>query len=270
MRVITEAELRDQYQQAEFTSYRMPAGTRLTPSAQQFLNERRIKIVTDTQNIDPEAGMAGTRAETDGTRTEPEKDGTTPLAVRDSAYGHPSLGGQKPMEKPEHMTHINGKKLVPKSHPRIRFRGKLDYLQALLIGIIIDVEGYGYREMARDLAGVLKYLMQIMSAEVREQPLDPLDFHGLSQAEIREQSQHPDRFFGISHIFPQPGNGKLMAQLNLLRTEVRELELAALDAFHGQPEGQDRPDIIQSLNRLSSLVYVFMLRLASSQYRVGG
>ena len=257
MRVITEAELRDQYQQAEFTSYRMPAGTRLTPSAQQFLSERRIKILADTQ------------AEPADTQAEPKMGTPTPLAVRDSAYGHPDLSGQKPGEKPEHMTHIKGKTLVPKSHPRIRFRGKLDYLQARLIGIIIDVEGCGYREMARDLSEVLKYFMQIMSAEVKEQPLEPLNFHGLSHIEIREHSQHPDRFFGISHIFPQPASGKLMAQLNLLRTEVRELELAALDAFHGRPEGQDRPDIIQSLNRLSSLVYVFMLQLASGKYKVG-
>ncbi len=218
MRIITEAELRDQYKKAEFTSYRMPEGTRLTPSAQQFLSERRIKILTDTEG------------------------------------------------KPEHMTHINGKTLVPKNHPRIRFRGKLDYLQAVLIGIIIDVEGHGYRELAGDLGEVLEYFMQIMSAEVKEEPLEPLNFHGLSPTEIREQSHHPHRFFGVSHIFPRPGNGKLMAQLNLLRTEVRALELVAMDAFYGQPEGQDRSDIMESLNRLSSLVYVFMLQLASGKY----
>jgi len=57
-----------------------------------------------------------------------------------------------------------------------------------------------------------------------------------------------------------------MAQLNLLRTEVRALELVAMDAFYGQPEGQDRSDIMESLNRLSSLVYVFMLQLASGKY----
>lgn len=247
MRIITEAELRDQYKKAEFTSCRMPEGTRLTPSAQQFLSERRIKILTDTEG-------------------KPETGKHNPLAVRNSVYGYPNLSGQKSGEKPEHMTHINGKTLVPKNHPRIRFRGKLDYLQAVLIGTIIDVEGHGYRELAGDLGEVLEYFMQIMSAEVKEEPLEPLNFHGLSPTEIREQSHHPHRFFGVSHIFPRPGSGKLMAQLNLLRTEVRALELVAMDAFYGQPEGQDRSDIMESLNRLSSLVYVFMLQLASGKY----
>jgi len=57
MRVVTEAELRDQYKQAEFTSYRLPAGTGLTPSAQQFLSERRIKVLTDTPV--PLSGITG-------------------------------------------------------------------------------------------------------------------------------------------------------------------------------------------------------------------
>ena len=36
-------------------------------------------------------------------------------------------------EKPEHMTHLRGNILVSKTHPVIRFRGKMDTLQAELI-----------------------------------------------------------------------------------------------------------------------------------------
>ena len=32
-------------------------------------------------------------------------------------------------EKPEYMTHLNGDTLVPKTHPRIAFRGKIDSLE---------------------------------------------------------------------------------------------------------------------------------------------
>ena len=34
------------------------------------------------------------------------------------------LGGGYLEEKPEHMTHLNAQVLVPKTHPRIAFRGK--------------------------------------------------------------------------------------------------------------------------------------------------
>lgn len=36
-------------------------------------------------------------------------------------------------EKPEHMTHLRGNLLVPKTHPRIAFRGQLVSLQAEII-----------------------------------------------------------------------------------------------------------------------------------------
>ncbi len=251
MRVVTEAELRDQYKQAEFTSYRLPAGTGLTPSAQQFLSERRIKVLNDT----------------------PDRPGQKPNAgpeVRGNGEAYSVLEtGQKLHEKPEHLTHIHGRTLVAKNHPRIKFRGKLDHLQALLISAIIDVEGCGYRELSKDLGEMLKYCRQIMSAEVTGEPLPALTFRGLSDLEIREHSHYPGRYFDVPHIFIQPEHGRIMAQLNLLRTEVRELELAAIDAFLGQPEDMERRDILQSLNRLSSLTYVFMLQLVAGSYKVG-
>ena len=43
------------------------------------------------------------------------------------------LSGGYVEEKPEHMTHLNGDVLVPKNHPRIVFRGKMDKLEAELL-----------------------------------------------------------------------------------------------------------------------------------------
>jgi ethanolamine utilization cobalamin adenosyltransferase len=60
-----------------------------------------------------------------------------------------------------------------------------------------------------------------------------------------------------------------MAKLNYLRTQVRELELAAMDAFAVTPEQVEREDILQGLNRLSSLIYIMMVQLISGHYRVG-
>ena len=43
------------------------------------------------------------------------------------------LSGGMVTEKPEHMTHLNAQVLVPKTHPRIAFRGAMDSLEAELL-----------------------------------------------------------------------------------------------------------------------------------------
>ena len=66
--------------------------------------------------------------------------------------------------------------------------------------------------------------------------------------------------------------GGLCLALNFLRTQVRETELAAANAFCGSPrpsatplasEGGlevERPDLLEALNRMSSAVYLLFLR----------
>ena len=51
--------------------------------------------------------------------------------ARPDRYSLP--GGGYVEEKPEHMTHLNAEMLVPKTHPRILFRGAMDTLEAELI-----------------------------------------------------------------------------------------------------------------------------------------
>lgn len=252
MRVITETELREQYKRAVFTSFRLPEGAGLTPAAKQFLGERRITVL-QADNLTGEPAPQDNKSRAGG--------GAGDYLVLAT--------GERILEKPESMTHLRGTTLVPKNHPRIKFRGKLDSLEALLIGVILETESHGYRELAGDLGQLLAYAGRIMSAEVKEEPLPPPGLRGMTAAEIRTHSHHPSKYYGIAHIFPQPGQGRLMAQLNILRTQCRELEVAAMDAFYGVADGEERPDILQALNRLSSLVYVMMLQLASGRYKVG-
>ena len=241
MRAITETELREAYKKAEFTSYTLPEGCRLTPAAAQFLSERRIPVHTGASPAES-----------------PKQSG------RPQTYTVAEIKG-----KPEHMTHLNGSNLVLKNHPRIKFRGKIDTFEALLINAIVEVEGVGYQELGRDLREILDYVRQILRAEVKEEPLPAISFRGWSEGEIRDRSHHPQKYFGVNHLLPNPGQGALMAKLNYLRTQVRELELAAMDAFAATPEKMEREDIIQALNRLSSLIYIMMVQLISGHYRVG-
>lgn len=239
MRAITEMELREMYKKSEFTSFNLPKGCRLTPAAAQFLSERRIKVAEDSEEPSPK---------TMAQALQPVKTGQT---------------------KPEHMTHIRGSNLVLKNHPRIKFRGKLDTFEALLIKSIIQIEASGYRELGQDLRDILDYVRQILAAEVKEEPLPELDFHGWSLEEIRQRSHYPQKYYSVGHLFPDPEQGAVAAQMNYLRTQVREVELAAIDAFCSSPQEVEREDIIQALNRLSSLLYVLMVQLVSGNYRIG-
>jgi ethanolamine utilization cobalamin adenosyltransferase len=241
MRVITEIELRDEYKKAPFTSFKLPEGCRLTPSAAQFLSERKIEVITGQQ------AQANRIVKSETTRK------------NNSGSGN---------EKPEHMTHLRGTELVLKSHPVIKYRGKLDTFEALLLSTVLDAESAGFHELARDLQDTLDYSRQVMRAEVKIEHLAQIKIRGWSPQEIRERSHYLKKYYDINHFTPQPGHGRLIAQLNYLRTQARELELSAIDAFCSD-EKVEREDILQALNRFSSLIYIFMAQLLSGHYKIG-
>ena len=49
-------------------------------------------------------------------------------------------------------------------------------------------------------------------------------------------------------------------ELNLVRTLVRSTEWQALEAFSDREGNPTRPDILQALNRMSSMLYILMLQ----------
>ena len=69
--------------------------------------------------------------------------------------------------------------------------------------------------------------------------------------------------FGMDHPIPDASMRKTALELNLLRAEIREVELAAANAFEDE---ENDYGIIKALNRLSSGVYVVFCRLLSGYY----
>jgi ethanolamine utilization cobalamin adenosyltransferase len=240
MKIITETALRDLYKNDKFESFVLNEGEKLTPAAAQFLTDRRIRV---------------------------EKKAQSQILPKEGWLCLPS--GRHVMEKPEHYTHLRGNILVPKSHPVIRFRGQLDLLEANFITCINQVVSSGYQEMADELNIIFLYLQEIMRAEVRDKPLQFIDFKGWSDAEIREYSHHPEKYFGVRHALPDPKYGALYGEVNQLRAMIRQLEIAAVEAFCGEEEAQCvRLDIILALNRLSSLIYIIICKLVGGHYSV--
>ena len=66
---------------------------------------------------------------------------------------------------------------------------------------------------------------------------------------------------------PTYTHGEVVAALNRLRTITRKTELIAYDAFKDQYGNADRSDIIQALNRMSSVFWIMMCRFIKGLYK---
>ena len=171
------------------------------------------------------------------------------------------LGGGYIEEKPEHMTHLNSQVLVDKTHPRIAFRGALDTLEAELILCQLVLE----KELAQMVGEVLELARQIIRCDVLEEPLISEKLCGLTENEQRQRSHRPQEFYAQAHFMPEYTDGIEIARLNRARCAAREAELKAVAAFRDVDGKPTRPDILQAMNRMSSMLYILMIRMKSKR-----
>ena len=202
--------------------YYLGKGDQLTSTARDFLRRERIEILP-------------------GSQARPER--------------YRLLSGGYAEEKPEHMTHLNGEVLVLKTHPRIRFRGKMDTLEAELILCQLVP---GAPEGA--LGEILDLSRKILRCDVLEEPLRQDTLCGLTQEEQRGRSHMPQDYYGQPHFMPQASDGPMIAGLNRARCFAREAELAAVEAFSDRDGNLIREDIPKALNRMSSMLYLLMIQ----------
>lgn len=202
--------------------YYLGKGDQLTSTARDFLRRERIEILP-------------------GSQARPER--------------YRLLSGGYAEDKPEHMTHLNGEVLVPKTHPRIRFRGKMDTLEAELILCQLVP---GSPEGA--LGEILDLSRKILRCDVLEEPLRQDTLCGLTQDEQRGRSHMPQDYYGQPHFMPQASDGSVIAGLNRARCFAREAELAAVEAFSDRDGNLIREDIPKALNRMSSMLYLLMIQ----------
>lgn len=170
----------------------------------------------------------------------------------------------KPAGKQEELTQLYGKTLVRKDHPRIALRGRLDSLQADILMLHARC-GAGSPELSADLTELLAWAREILRAEVLETAPTGLTLAGMSTVELRERSHNPRKFYNIDHVLPDMAMAPEILELNRLRAIVREIELLAVAALadDGHPAARE---IIEALNRMSSAVYVLMLKYISRNH----
>ena len=162
-------------------------------------------------------------------------------------------------EKPEHMTHLSGNILVPKTHPRIQFRGAMDTLEAEILWCQLSISP-PYRNR---MAEILELARKLIRWEVLSEPVEQDKLCGLSQEQLRSHSHRPQDYYGQAHFMPSVSDGATVLLLNRCRCAVRAAELAAARAFTDDNGCCSRTDILQALNRMSSMVYILMIQAKS-------
>ena len=197
-------------------------GDQLTSSARDWLNRERIAILS-------------------GSDAKPEK--------------YRLLSGGYTEEKPEHMTHLNGDILVPKTHPRIAFRGAMDTLESLLLLCRTEDDA-----LQGQIGEILQLARNVIKWDVLEQPAEEMALCGLTEEQIRQQSHFPQTYYGQPHFMPSFGDSTLLLRLNRARCAARQAELLGARAFTDRDGNPTRTDLLRVLNRLSSMLYILMIR----------
>ena len=163
-------------------------------------------------------------------------------------------------EKPEHMTHLDAQILVPKNHPRIQFRGKMDTLEAELILCQLAAA-----HLITPVGEILALARRLIRCDVLNEPVPAETLCGLTEDEQRKRSHFPQNYYSQPHFMPGVADGEIIAQLNRARCLAREAELAAVTAFSDREGNPTRPDILRSLNRMSSMLYLLMIQEKSKK-----
>lgn len=244
MKVLTEAEIRSMIKRDQANELVVKTGTIITPSAREYLNEKKIQIkFSDGEQELLKKDIKSTQ--------EIEEEKFIPKYVSKYSGGYFD-------KKPEEMTQLYGNELVFKNHPSIIFRGKLDSLQSKILELQVKADQNKSEKLVKDLQDVLQYVRNILKAEVIKQDIEEISLFGLKEEDLRKMSHFPMKYIGVEHILPDYKMGELVIGLNAIRSSVRETELSSIPL--------ERKDIIMALNRLSSAVYVMMCRHLKGYY----
>ena len=210
---------------------------KLTPGARDWLAAHKIQAVFPAGREDP--------------------------AVPTSAK-YRTLFGATLNEKPEHMTHLKGNILVRKDHPRIAFRGMIDALEGEIM--LAQQASREYPALVKELGEALDLVRRLIRCDVLDEPVGELRLCGYDAGQLREYSHYPDKYLGQPHFLPAYTDGPALLAVNKVRTLVRQTELSAYAAFKDVEGNVTRGDIILALNRLSSLMWIMMIKLKAGQY----
>lgn len=164
------------------------------------------------------------------------------------------------MPKQEYETCLYGAEMGPKDDPRICLRGMLDALHAKAVLCATDIAEQGDMRLSVQVEQIATMALALLEAEYKGElaALPLLD--GKTEEQIHSASHFPEKAYGIPHFFPSVRTGRKIAQINVLRTEIRDCERQAVSVYK-----DGFPAFIRALNRLSSYAYCLMCEQKAKQ-----
>lgn len=265
MSVITESVLRSDFKKEVPKTLEVQKSDILTPSAKQYLREKGVELKVITAEKMDQVDLADSTDLTDSSKTSGlgyKTNDYKPFEVMEQGFQPKFVSeydGGMYEKKPEYMTHLYGNRLVFKDDARIAFRGKLDSFQSQILSLQITLKKLGMDQLVTDLEEILQVTRNILMSEVKDIPLQLESLFGLDESGIRAHSHNPKKYYGVKHFVPDVNMGEAIIGLNALRTQVRELEVAGMQTFRNGTVVKHQ-DIIRTLNRLSSAIYILMCR----------
>lgn len=257
--IVTESELREQLRRPELGAVvHVPAGAVLTPAARDFV--ARWKLELRDVEVAPDPPVAADWQVP--SRFPVVVEGDVPSCV---------TCGTPVARKPAHVTQLDPRFFAVKTDARIRLRGRLDTLQAWCLLAGSRALALDRPELAGHLDILAAYCRELLSAEYHLRAPGPLELAGLDADTLHAASHDPLGAVGIDHALPAIEHPELLHWCNLLRCQVREVEIAALEAFPPEHHpGTEGGAVAQAVNRLSSAVYYLVLLLAAESASVDG
>ena len=292
---VTETWLRQNCKLEHGSSLQLHADAKLTPAAHGLLTDRKIKVKfgdeLPSENIIAEAeneihtsfepvAISGVSLPQD-VKTLKEmlkqeilaeiwKDlalaKAPPVAVRKITANGRSSGCcalcQQPVdEKTARLTHVGQHTLVAKNEVRLRLQGKcesaLSQLGLLYAQLVAD--GTGNEFILNYLADLRGIVCSILKAVGSEEAPAKIMLAGMDAQAIQNIAQNPLKYLGRDHIYSDGTQGVRIAQLEVLRTHIREAELEAAAVYITHDFKILRQDILSALNQVSHAIYVLML-----------
>lgn len=253
--IVTESVLREQLRPpTSGARVVVPAGATFSPAAREFIEAWQLVLVEDA---------AGTAAAPTADR--PPAKWERPSSFPVTANATPprcTCCGTPVADKPDGLTQLDAGHYTSKTHPRIKLRGRIDSLHALVLLTQGHARAAGASRVAGGLGTLAAYCRELLSAEYNERPVADLVVDGLDAEALHAVTHDPRGRLGVDHLTIDETSGQLQHWLNVCRATSRELEIVALETF-GSPHHPYGASICHAFNRLSSALYYLQLRLAA-------
>ncbi len=217
-------------------------GERLTPSANEYAQQNRIQV--QEQGVAPAAASCGCEAPT------VSKPACTAAPAAPQAQACTPASDASCHE----LTFLEQGVQVPKNHPAVIMRGKLDTLiaQIVLVQTQFDPKDRRPAFLKQCLDDLHTWVMLTLRGEMTGETVSPAGMGGMDVQTLHVVSREPKKYLGIDHMAAHGSMGGNVGLLNWLRASVREVEVVAVSC-------STNADVLASLNRLSSAIYVLML-----------